>query len=70
MSYEMIDRFLRNNLDDEHYAEYSAALDELCSAQRTWVGLTLNELDNFEKSSLNRQALCCAIEAKLKEKNT
>ena len=39
-------------------------------AQRTWVGLTLDELNVFEKSSLNRQALCCAIEAKLKEKNT
>jgi hypothetical protein len=27
MSYEMIDRFLRNNLHDDDYAEYSAALD-------------------------------------------
>ena len=27
--YEMIDRFLRNNLGDDDYAEYSAALDEL-----------------------------------------
>lgn len=36
MSYDMIDRFLRNNLDDDSYAEYSAALDELCAppAQR------------------------------------
>ena len=38
--------------------------------QRTWVGLTLHEIESFEKGSLNRQALCCAIEAKLKEKNT
>ena len=38
--------------------------------QRPWVGLTLHEIDLFEKGSLNRQALCCAIEAKLKEKNT
>lgn len=30
MSYDMIDRFLRNNLDDDDYAEYSAALDDLC----------------------------------------
>jgi hypothetical protein len=29
MSYDMIDRFLRNNLGDDDYAEYSAALDEL-----------------------------------------
>jgi len=43
MSYDMIDRFLRNNLnDDDDYVEYSAALDELCTppAQRTWVGLS------------------------------
>ena len=38
--------------------------------QRTWVGLTLHEIESFEKGSLNRQALCCAIEAKLKELNT
>lgn len=31
MSYEMIDQFLRNNLDDEDYAEYSAALDSICA---------------------------------------
>lgn len=29
MSYDMIDRFLRNNLGDDDYAEYSAALDSL-----------------------------------------
>jgi len=33
MSYDMIDRFLRNNLDDADYAEYSAALDALCGPQ-------------------------------------
>ena len=27
MSYDMIDRYLRNNLHDDDYAEYSAALD-------------------------------------------
>lgn len=26
-AYDMIDRYLRNNLDDDDYAEYSAALD-------------------------------------------
>jgi hypothetical protein len=34
MSYEMIDRFLRNNLGDDDYAEYSAALDSLCTPQQ------------------------------------
>ena len=32
-SYELIDRFLRNNLGDDDYAEYSAALDYLASPQ-------------------------------------
>jgi hypothetical protein len=30
-SYDMIDRFLRNNLDDTDYAEYSAALDGIAT---------------------------------------
>lgn len=30
-AYEMIDRYLRNNLDDADYAEYSAALDRVAS---------------------------------------
>jgi hypothetical protein len=30
--YDMIDRFLRNNLGDDDYAEYSAALDRLLFA--------------------------------------
>lgn len=34
MSYDMIDRFLRNNLGDDDYAEYSAALDSLCTQPR------------------------------------
>lgn len=29
MSYDMIDRFLRNNLGDDAYEEYSAALDAI-----------------------------------------
>ena len=29
-SYEMIDRFLRNNLNDEDYVEYSLVLDHAC----------------------------------------
>jgi len=30
--YNMIDRFLRNNLDDDDYAEFSTALDSLADA--------------------------------------
>jgi hypothetical protein len=39
------------------------------AVQQQWVGLTLTEIDAFEKGSLNRQALICAVETKLKEKN-
>lgn len=31
-AYGMVDRFLRNNLDDSDYAEYSRALDALSDA--------------------------------------
>jgi len=34
MSYEMIDRFLRNNLCDDDYAEYSNALEALYKEAR------------------------------------
>lgn len=77
MSYDMIDRFLRNNLGDDDYAEYSAALDSLCVPRRTWVGLTDEELDQAWRSldytvswAQHRIDIARAIEAKLKEKNT
>jgi hypothetical protein len=70
MSYDMIDRFLRNNLDDDNYAKYSAALDELCTApaQRTWVGLTLEDMETTHWSPDFRAGAKWAA-AKLKEKN-
>ncbi len=78
MSYDMIDRFLRNNLGDDDYAEYSEALDSLCvPTKREWVGLTQRELDDlwmlhhddygYQTSADGYER---AIEAKLKEKNT
>jgi hypothetical protein len=74
MSYDMIDRFLRNNLNDDDYAEYSAALDELCTPQRTWVSLTDEELSEVynqaDWDTVNGWEYERAIEAKLKEKNT
>jgi len=74
MSYDMIDRFLRNNLGDDDYAEYSAALDSLCAPpqQHTWVGLTDEELQKIlqEVSGQGWKPMLEAIEAKLKEKNT
>ena len=74
MSYDMIDRFLRNNLDDDDYAKYSLALDQVASPppQRTWVGLSDDEaLECWP--GLAMYADCAKfwenIEAKLKEKN-
>lgn len=73
MSYDMIDRFLRNNLGDDDYAKYSDALNALCTPQRTWVGLTSEELDEMFSKTLKGKKLvnwvAKAIEAKLREKN-
>ena len=72
MNYDMIDRFLRNNLGDDDYAEYSAALDALCTPQRTWVGLTDEEIEaraiNFYNPEMYKRAVLWAQE-KLKERN-
>jgi hypothetical protein len=52
------------------YGQAMAALHgTIPAAQRQWVGLQPHEIDAFEKGSRNRQALICAIEAKLREKN-
>ena len=68
MSYDLIERFLRNNLDDDDYKEYSAALDELCTPKRPWVGLTKYEMFCIDPDGYN-EGLPQMIEAKLKEKN-
>ena len=76
MSNDLIERFLRNNLDDDDYKEYSTALDELCTPKREWVGLTDEEFKQINRSSLSVPIedvllyFAGAIEAKLKEKNT
>jgi hypothetical protein len=75
MSYDMIDRFLRNNLDDDDYAEYSLALDQVASPppQRTWVGLTEWEREAIavECGAMSADWLVFieAVERALKEKN-
>ena len=38
--------------------------------QRTWVGLTDKELDEFSEVKLGAYDLCLEVEAKLKEKNS
>jgi hypothetical protein len=42
----------------------------LTSAQRQWVGLTVDELITLEQKHMRHEDLSRAIEAKLKEKNT
>jgi len=44
-----------------------SALDE--PQQRTWVGLTDEEVADIERNSITRRQAIRAIEAKLKEKN-
>jgi hypothetical protein len=56
-------------IEAQYWDSYQYVRHMSDKTKRPWAGLTLNEIDAFEKSSLNRQALCCAIEAKLKEKN-
>lgn len=73
MSYDMIDRFLRNNLGDDDYAEYSAALDSLCVPQRTWVGLEEKDMPTdsdpmYDHKYFTAGMVYAAI--KLKKKNT
>ena len=69
MSYDLIDRFLRNNLYDDDYKEYSAALDELYTPKRLQVGLTDEEFNDAINYKLTPRCIAIAIEAKLKEKN-
>jgi len=74
MSNDLIERFLRNNLDDEDYKEYSAALDELCTPKRPWVGLTEWEREAIavECGAMSADWLVFmeAVEKALKEKNS
>ena len=75
-SYNMIDRFLRQNLSDKDYPSHKEALDAMCEAmlQRTWVELTDVEIDYLLGSTVGENeethiSFARAIEAKLKEKN-
>ena len=75
-AYDMIDRFLRNNLNsDDDYAEYSTALDSLYTsppASKPWVGLTQQDIDiafDDTQEGGGFDEFARAIEAKLREKN-
>lgn len=75
-AYDMIDRFLQNNLNsDEDYAEYSKSLDIIYTSppaqRKPWVGLTPEQRATIAEANnmLVDDDLFDAIEAKLKEKN-
>ena len=81
-AYDMVDRFLRNNLCDDDYAEYSAALDSLytTTTRREWVPLTDEQIktvlkqvaESIDASSIvmtHWPLVARAVEAALKEKN-
>jgi hypothetical protein len=59
MSYDMIDRFLRNNLGDDDYAYYSAALDVAIHEATPAV-----KIDDDRSFGLieNRPRIACAAE--------
>jgi hypothetical protein len=46
------------------------AILEKALAQRTWLGLTDEEISELIRATHNTGSFVCAIEAKLKEKNT
>ena len=48
-SYDKIDRFLRNNLDDTDYAEYSDALDEVLALQPSASAEPVQPLSKYWK---------------------
>ena len=58
--------------EEGHQAGWNAAMDSL-PAQRTWVGLTEEEINELFKDGLGFEkprAIYLEIESKLKEKNT
>jgi hypothetical protein len=74
-----------NESDYTSYVAYTRALEEYCDTQRTWVGLTddeIYEIYDLTQEKVNEHwesggttmmfppTLYKAIEAKLKEKNT
>ena len=48
-AYDMIDRFLRNNLSDEDYAEYSKALDSIYTTQPPLKPLTDEQIGAIDE---------------------
>jgi hypothetical protein len=66
-AYNLIDRFLRNNLDDEDYEHFSAALDVLTSPSICLFPLSDEQIhavrDSFGENPVTLIAFARAIEA-------
>jgi hypothetical protein len=58
-----VGRYLRG--EDRHVGTARAKQPQ--PPQRTWVGLTVDELITLEQKHIRHEDLCRAIEAKLKE---
>lgn len=73
-SYDMIDRFLRNNLYDDDYESYSEALHEIATTPqpRPWVGLTEAQFSEAARLAEDGNYLVAfqRIQQWLKEGNT
>ena len=71
MSYDIIERVLRDNLDDDDYVKAMDALDAAIVVERVFIGLTDDEIEELDmETSGTVYDFVRAIEAKLKEKNT
>ena len=70
-AYNRIDRFLRKHLNDDNYLSYKDELDAICQAkiQRTWQGLTDDEVRQMCGSVPSMKEAVREAESKLKEKN-
>ena len=71
MSYDIIERVLRDNLDDDDYAKAMDALDAAIVAERVFIGMTDDEIEELDmETSGTVHDFVRVIEANLKEKNT
>ena len=55
-AYDKIDRYLRNNLDDDDYAEYSAALDLVSTQPEGYVLVPVEPTDAMLEAAFNAPA--------------
>lgn len=70
-NYKKLYEELRQAIDGGYsLATHEDALESVRSTQRTWVGLTEDEVNDLYNEGMGIHATIEATEAKLKEKNT